>query len=852
MRPGEPTPTTVFLTKGHPSASARSAAARHQRQPWTMSLVVLLIAAAAASAASAASAAAGVACASPVGPCQAPTTIVGHGRRAAAATEPSIDGLVPWARSPALWTGGAVLEVERSKQTLAVVLPSDATLGKGDFDQPPPDPLKQTPFTVTLVVYGAGLADGTLMWLSDNGFSCLDRLNVRAVYNATGSGLSSSSAMFDINPANIVMGRQYYPCVNESTSEAQGRPWISIVIDKAAVPESDDVGIPMPLRIIILIVLLLLSGLFSGLNLGVMALDTNALQIVMESGTPDERRDARVIYPVRKRGNFLLCTLLLGNVLVNNTIAILLGDLTTGLAAVLGSTAAIVVFGEIVPQSACSRHGLKVGAKTIWITRLFMLLTFPASYPISKALDYFLGEEVGTVFKREALKSLLRVTAKDTDLHANEVVILSGALEFGSKTVAQVMTSLQDVFMVSVDSILDYKTMSAIVDNGHSRIPVFQGKRTNIVGLLYFKDLAFVDPDDNIPLKTVLDFHDHELHMVMDDHRLDRMLEEFKRGKSHICIVKTVRNDGPGDPYYEIVGIVTLEDVIEELIQSEINDEYDQISDNRTRQRLPRKKLDYSQFVRSGEIKTKLAPQMVLAAYSYLSSAMPCFSMDVLTESVLKRLIEAGTVRDVSVANDAPDSLVLYSRGKATDNFCLILQGRVGLTVGSENFTFTNGPFTTLAVNAILPSTTQYIPDFSATVEIDSQLLFISRAEYVAAIKAAEIEKAAMRMPRLNPPLELTNSSNEDYTPASKPFPTFTEAAHQLATERPAAAFSSTGGHNSSASTSRPFWKSNKQQTADGFQLLEDADLDDSEEDNALSSEHSAIKLELLNVHEDV
>lgn len=108
------------------------------------------------------------------------------------------------------------------------------------------------------------------------------------------------------------------------------------------------------------------------------------------------------------------CSILLGNVAVNSTLTILMDDLTSGLVAVICSTLAIVVFGEITPQAFCSRHGLAVGAKTIVITKLFMGLTSPLSYPISKILDFLLGEEIGNVYTRERIKELVKVWAQST------------------------------------------------------------------------------------------------------------------------------------------------------------------------------------------------------------------------------------------------------------------------------------------------------------------------------------------------------------------------------------------------------------------------------------------------------
>ena len=157
--------------------------------------------------------------------------------------------------------------------------------------------------------------------------------------------------------------------------------------------------LPLWAGIIVVSFCLLLSGLFSGLNLGLMSLDTTELQIVINCGSETEREYARAILPVRKMGNYLLCSILLGNVLVNNSLTIVLDTMTGGggALAVVFATLAIVIFGEIIPQSICSRHGLAVGAFTIWLTKLFMLLTSPLSFPLSKLLDCVLGREVTTV-----------------------------------------------------------------------------------------------------------------------------------------------------------------------------------------------------------------------------------------------------------------------------------------------------------------------------------------------------------------------------------------------------------------------------------------------------------------------
>lgn len=239
-------------------------------------------------------------------------------------------------------------------------------------------------------------------------------------------------------------------------------PWLVIKLQTSMFPPS--------LHIFFIVVLLILSGLFSGLNLGLMSLDKTDLKIIMNTGSKSEKNYAQSIAPVRNHGNFLLCCLLFSNVLVNATLTILVDDLTSGVIAIVASTLAIVIFGEIIPQAICSRFGLAVGARTIYITKFFMMLTSPLAYPLSKILDKILGEEIGNVYTRERLKELLEVTRDKHGLEPEEVGIISGALDLRLKTVKDVMVKLDQIYMLPSNAMLDYETMADIEYQGRYKI----------------------------------------------------------------------------------------------------------------------------------------------------------------------------------------------------------------------------------------------------------------------------------------------------------------------------------------------------------------------------------------------
>ena len=200
-------------------------------------------------------------------------------------------------------------------------------------------------------------------------------------------------------------------CVRENLEKM---PWIHQGPDPWLRVKAYERLLPFWLQAVLIAILLMLSGLFAGLTLGLLALDRTDLKILANTGSEKERNYAKTILPLRSRGNYLLCSLVLGNVLVNSTLTILLDDLTSGLFAVMLSTAGIVIFGEIIPQAVCSRNGLAIGAKTVWVTKFIMLITFPLSYTFSVLLDKILGEEIGLVYNREKLKELIAVSFVST------------------------------------------------------------------------------------------------------------------------------------------------------------------------------------------------------------------------------------------------------------------------------------------------------------------------------------------------------------------------------------------------------------------------------------------------------
>ncbi|EGN94182.1 hypothetical protein SERLA73DRAFT_144654 [Serpula lacrymans var. lacrymans S7.3] len=338
-------------------------------------------------------------------------------------------------------------------------------------------------------------------------------------------------------------------------------------------------------KMVISALLVLAGGVFAGLTLGLMGLDELHLRVLATSSEDlTEKKNAqKVLHLMQKGRHWVLVVLLLGNVVVNESLPIFLdGALGGGIAAVVISTTAIVIFGGIIPQAVSVRYGLAIGSRCAPLVLALMYLFAPIAWPIAKLLDYVLGVNEAHTYKKAELKSFLQFHRHGEEpLRDDEISILNGVLELNTKNVETIMTPIKDVVTLSSDTILDHETVDAILTSGYSRFPVHEpGNPLAFVGLLLIKKLLVYDPAKALPVSHFAFSILPEAHPSIN---CFQALDYFQTGRAHLLLISRTPGRAGG-----AIGVITLEDIIEEIISEEIVDETDRYEDNQSKRRAKR------------------------------------------------------------------------------------------------------------------------------------------------------------------------------------------------------------------------------------------------------------------------
>jgi CBS domain containing-hemolysin-like protein len=316
------------------------------------------------------------------------------------------------------------------------------------------------------------------------------------------------------------------------------------------------------LLIIEVLVLILASAVCSGLNIAVMSLGIADLRRKAKLGN----RQAKRVLPLRERTHLTLGSILLTNVAAVTSCSLVLDQRLDGWLAGLVATLLIVVFGEIIPQALFSKNPLAWTSLFAPLLKAMIAVTFVISKPLQLLLDRLFPRQHSQLQSRQELGLLVNEHLADSssELDDDEIEIMRGALSLSEKRVRDIMTDIRHTYWLTPDTLLDDAKIDEIKEHAFSRIPVFNKTLTKCYGLLLMKSLVDVDFDDNH--FRVDDMPLYPVQLVGSMTALDTMFRKFISSGTHLVPIE--KDD-------LIIGIVTIEDLLEEIVGHEIEDETD-------------------------------------------------------------------------------------------------------------------------------------------------------------------------------------------------------------------------------------------------------------------------------------
>ena len=351
---------------------------------------------------------------------------------------------------------------------------------------------------------------------------------------------------------------------------------------------------------IALIFLLIASALISGTEVAFFSLSQTDLNILSNQAIGEN-----TVVKLLQRPRKLLATVLIANNFINILIVLLFATLAENLFGnfdyllnlyffqipirflieVILVTLLILLFGEVLPKIYASRNALFFSKKMSKFINLTNVILTPFSMPLiwlTKFIERNLGN-MNSNFNVETLSQALELTSEGATTK-EEQKILEGIVNFGNTETVQIMTPRIDIFAISVDEPFE-EVLRKILEKGYSRNPVYKDNIDHIIGVLYAKDLLAHLNKTSFKWQNLV----RAAFFVPENKKLDDLLDDFRGRKNHLAIVV--------DEYGGTCGLVSLEDVIEEIV-GDINDEFDD-------EDLTYSKIDEDNYVFEGKTTIK-------------------------------------------------------------------------------------------------------------------------------------------------------------------------------------------------------------------------------------------------------
>ena len=325
-------------------------------------------------------------------------------------------------------------------------------------------------------------------------------------------------------------------------------------------------------KIVILIICLVLSALFSASETALMSLSKIRVKQMIEN----REKGANRINKLLSDPSRLLSAILIGNNVVNIGASSLMTSLAidafgnTGVGVATGiMTLLILVFGEITPKSLAAKNSEKISVRLSGFIEFVTNLLTPISFVLNIITDFLVKLLGGEVDKKkpfitqEELKTIVNVSYKEGVLEGEEKDMIYNVFDFSDSQVNDVMVPRTEIVAIDVD--LPYEEIIKIINKEqYSRIPVYENTIDNIIGILYVKDLLFMDVNKESPFD--LRKYIRQPYFTPEYKSIKELFKEMRTNRNHMVVII--------DEYGGTEGIVTIEDVVEEIV-GDIEDEYD-------------------------------------------------------------------------------------------------------------------------------------------------------------------------------------------------------------------------------------------------------------------------------------